>query len=235
VALFYDHAYFHLLVRERIQQIRDALHFHDRSHREQWNEAFQPGSDVGPPVTDGRVILGPDTRETIRQVRHELALLDFADGGGKGRAALEILESLPTWRYLVELGPKAAISLTTTVNDFDVMLHLLPARAPDDPFRISGALPSPAATVPAQTHGESPSSETEAHEAGPNATTTAQPLGRRLREFRERHDLAQKQIAAGLHRSISWVSRVEDGTTVPDETASEEIERLFAEWNPRNG
>jgi DNA-binding transcriptional regulator YiaG len=223
VALFYDHAYFHLPVRERIQQIRDALHFHDRSHREQWNESFQEGSDAGPPVTDGHVILGPDTRETIRQVRRELALLDFEGGGGKGRAALEILESLPTWHYVVQGKPDADLSLTTVVNDLDVLLHLLPATSAANvtPITDAGQPPpehvGPSSAVITIQRDELESNVTRQPPVLPQTQKQATLIGGKLHDARKRRGHKQEHIAELLNVDVSTISRWERGDQEPSE------------------
>jgi hypothetical protein len=155
--ILYDHGYRDLPVRERILQMRDALNYDD----EQFREAIRAWDEIPElPIGDDRVILGPDVRESIRQVQRELALRTVEQAGEPAaNRALQVFETLPTWRYVVESGTQADIRLVTVVNDFAVILRLLPAEPLSDPFRIGGAAESDlrVAASPGHVDGEPPS------------------------------------------------------------------------------
>jgi hypothetical protein len=115
VPLSYGHGYLFLPVVEGIKRIRNTLQSYLRDFRER---DFENPYD---PVGDGRVILAPDPRETIRQARREILLLKRQGD----ETAFEIFESLHTWRYVENSGPFADIDLATVVNDLGIVLRLL--------------------------------------------------------------------------------------------------------------
>jgi DNA-binding transcriptional regulator YiaG len=233
--VFYGPGYFHLPTRERIEQMRKYLHLRDRSHRDEWNEVFKEGAGAGPPVTDGHIILGPDTRETIRQVRRELALLDFEGGGGKGKAALEILESLPTWHYLVHGKPDADLSLTTVVNDLDVLLRLLPATSAANltPITDAGQPPpehvEPSSAVITIQRDELESNVTRQPPVLPQTQMQATDIGEKLHDVRKRRGHKQEHIAELLNVDVSTISRWERGDQEPSEQHRPKILEYIAQ------